>query len=184
MPVTTKTCKWSILILTMRSRAESLCGLLAHLRPQTRAGVEIIVRENPPDYSRIGANRQALLEQAHGEYSSFIDDDDSVAGDYVEAIYPLLDGVDYVGFGVEATRDGQPFFWSSHSLKNGKSDLMSRRDLSLWNPIRRELSLRPGFEGGIGEDTRWADRLRALGIVRTEHYLPRTMYFYRYRSVK
>lgn len=183
--------KWSILILTMPSRADFLAHLLSRLRPQVEKhpDIEIIVLENTPDLTMLGENRNRLLKMAAGEYVSFVDDDDLVPKDYVNTIYPLLDGSDYVGFRVDMTRDGRLFVQSDHSIKHGtwgtdSSTGMAIRDLSHVNPIRRTIATQVPFSGGVGEDGRWAEQLRSLRVVKTEHYIPRTMYFYNYRTRK
>jgi len=56
-----------------------------------------------------------------------------------------------------------------------------RKVYQLGNPIRRELALLVPFEGGRGEDFSWAERLRATGRVKTEHFIPEVMYHYWFR---
>jgi hypothetical protein len=56
------------------------------------------------------------------------------------------------------------------------------RDLSEKNPIRRDLALLSGFEGTYAAERRWADRLRALGVVHNEVYIDREMYHYQNSS--
>ena len=135
----------------------------------------------------VADQRQEMIEKAIGEYVCFIDDDDLVSPKYVETIYPLLDGVDYIGFPVKVFRDGNPYSVAYHSLehKNWVSyEYVSFRDISHLNPIRRELALQAKFEGGYGEDHRWAMQLRSKGIVKTEHYVPEQMYYYYMRTKK
>lgn len=179
--------KWSILILTMAERRDLLYRLQQCLYPQIEnyKDIEILVRVFR--CGTIGENRQALLNQAQGEYVCFIDDDDMVPAKYVEKIYPLLDGVDYIGFSVHTFRDGTFYASAYHSLKHGRwsnEKAYAERDISHLNPIRRELALQAPMEGGAGEDRRWADRLRDLNIVRTQHYIPEVMYFYYIRTYK
>lgn len=178
--------KWSILILTMPRRKQFLDRLLDVLGPQLTGDVELIVNYSIPEKS-IGENRQMLLNQAHGEYVSFIDDDDLVAGNYVSSILPLLDGVDYIGFPVKVFRDGVFYGNAFHSLKNKQWSChgdTSFRDISHLNPIKREHALKAKLSGDFGEDHRWANEIRALGIVQTEHYVPEPMYFYYMRTKK
>jgi hypothetical protein len=181
--------KWSILILTQPKRAECLKKLLAMLDLQTEPfpDVEIVVKMFDSSM-QVSGNRQQMVEDAKGEYVSFIDDDDLVATDYVSKIYSLLDGVDYIGFEVRTTIDGTPTLPAYHSLKYPQwyGDTEGNyRDFSHLNPIRRELAVQAKFTGPFPtEDVRWAEDLRRLGIVKTEHYLPEVMYFYDYRSNK
>lgn len=183
-----RSCKlrWSILCLTQPSRAEFLEKLLACLRPQLRSGVGLCLRTFDPGLS-IGENRQRMIEEAAGEYVGFVDDDDLVAEDYVERIFPLLDGVDYVGFQLQYYEDGRPWKPTFHSLRyGGWSDDESGyyRDISHLNPIRRELALLVRLDGARGEDKRWADAMRETGRVKTEHFVDAVLYHYYYRTAK
>lgn len=178
--------KWSILILTIPGREKLLQRLLDRLEPQIKGNPEIetVVLKN---LGSIGEGRQKLLEKSRGEYVCFVDDDDLVDDNYIERIFPLLDGVDYVGFQVMTFRDGKLYGVAYHSLKHKdwrSGKMYSERDISHLNPIRRELALQAQMEGDFGEDGRWANRLRELGIVKTEHYIPEVMYFYYIRTHK
>lgn len=192
--------KWQLLILSQPSRREFLRQLIEFIEPQIAAlglrrceSVEIITSQFDPKYD-LGTNRQKLKEQSDAEYINFIDDDDLVAPDYIQKLLPLLDGVDQVGFQVECYQNQNGPQLAYHSLKyrnwyedrNGRHGMpgILCRDLSHMTPMRRELSMRTPMEGGIGEDCRWANRIRDLAIVRTEHYLPEVMYYYLWRGTK
>lgn len=182
---------WSILILTMPQRAAMLARLLAVLEPQICEGVELRIRESDPSLP-VGQNREILRWNARGEYLCFIDDDDLVPPHYVKRILPQLlhpdgDGVDYVGFNLEQRRDGEFVLIERRSLRYGGVFHDGRgwfRDLSHLNPMRRDLALRAPMAGWPGEDARWADALRRLDVVRTEHVLDETLYYYLTRTRK
>jgi hypothetical protein len=180
--------KWSILILTQPSRETFLKRLLHVLEPQVegRYDVEIVTRLFDKGMD-IGANRQRMIEEARGEYISFVDDDDLVPPNHVATIYPLLDGVDYIGFRLQLFLDDRKQKPTFHSLRYDGWNADSEgwyRDLSYMNPIRRKLALAVKIEGPAGEDSRWAERLRELKIVKTEHFIDEVMYFYYFRSQK
>lgn len=180
--------KWSILILTCPGREKFLQRLLDVLNPQVAENpdVEIRIRMDNRNMDR-GQNRKALIEEAEGQYVCFIDDDDLVPRDYVNSIYKLLDGVDYIGFRVQAFQDNQPLAPTYHSLKylNWSQDSEAYyRDLSHVNPIRKELALQGVFCGTGNEDVTWADSMRGLMIVKNEYYIPKVMYWYFVRSTK
>lgn len=178
--------KWEILILTQPSRVEFLARLAARLAPQLVEGVRITTRTFDPALT-LGENRQRMVDESTAEYISFVDDDDLVAPDYIAKIFPLLDGVDMVGFNVDCFTDGVFIGRAHHSLRYGEWVENADgyyRDLSYMTPMRRELVLRSRIEGGIGEDRRWAARLRALQVVWTEHYINEVMYFYYFRTNK
>ena len=187
--------KWEIQILTMPSRKEFLERLLLNLRSQVApydGQVTIAVRMHDPSIS-LGANRQKMREESTAEYISAFDDDDWPADNLVARVFPLLDGVDYVGWRVQASEDGRdlpgPTYhsllcggWFDKTYSDGTKSW--HRDISHLNPIRRELALAVPMYGGFAEDSRWANDLRALGIVKTEHYIEETMYFYLSRTAK
>lgn len=180
--------KWSILVLTQPSRRDFLHRLEAVLKPQLEecpdVGVYIRNFESGLD---LGANRQIMIDSAAGIYVNFIDDDDLVPANYVSTIYPLLDGVDYIGFTLQMFSDGQKQKPTFHSLRYPEwnaDDVGYYRDISHLNPIRRELAQLMKMSGGHGEDERWARGLRATGRVKTEHYVNDVMYMYYWRSNK
>jgi hypothetical protein len=180
--------KWELLVLTQHGREQYLARLQAVLRPQLEAysDVGLIVRRFDPTMD-LGTNRQIMREGSSADYSNFIDDDDLVSANYVSTIYSLLDGVDYIGFTLQMYSDGEKQKPTFHSLRYKEWNADQNgfyRDISHLNPIRRELALRATMAGGFGEDQRWSDRLRELGIVKTEHYVNDVMYFYYWRSNK
>lgn len=181
--------RWSILILHQPCRVKFLERLMNVLAPQVVKfpDVEIVVQE----CSRLedtGKVRQRMVEDAAGEYISFVDDDDCVPSDYIERIHALLDGVDYIGFEVSVYNEGKPYPRDFHSLQYPQwySDNSGQtyRDLSHVNPIKKSLAMQAKFTGCVNEDARWANELRDLHIVKTEHYIDKPMYFYYIRSVK
>jgi glycosyltransferase involved in cell wall biosynthesis len=179
--------KWQILILTQESRRRLLQRLLATLVPQAIQDDVGIVISQCDRGMRLGENRQLMIDRASADYISFVDDDDMVATDYVEKIRPLLDGVDIIGFNVKCFKDNALIQVARHSLRysgwyNDEKGLY--RDISYMQPIRRQVALRSRIEGNFGEDFRWAQRLREIGCVKTEHYLDEVMYYYYYVSNK
>jgi glycosyltransferase involved in cell wall biosynthesis len=179
---------WSILVLTQPSRADFLKRLRLCLDPQVQGHpeIEVLIWPFNPDLP-LGENRERMRELAAGEYLSTIDDDDLVAPDYVERILPLLDGVDQVAFNVQQFTDGVRICPTYVSLAYkgwvNHPDKMCRDILHLC-PMRRELALQVAMEGPPGEDSRWSDRMRALGIVKTEHVIDADLYFYYLRTGK
>jgi hypothetical protein len=179
--------KWNILILTMPSRLAYLMRLKSVLDPQLCPSVEVTIRTSDPKMTR-GANRVELMKQSEAEYINFLDDDDLVPEDFVESILPLLDGVDYIGFQVQLYYGGPeqnvkelPTFHSLRYPQWSSTNEGHYRDLSHLNPIKRELALQAAdamARGNGNEDVMWADAMRGLGIVKTEHYVDKIMYHY------
>jgi Glycosyl transferase family 2 len=189
--------KWQIMILTQPSRREFLEQLLSCLEPQIASlgvrkfdQVDLLIHEDnwkEPPFLGVGGKREFVRQKATGDYINWFDDDDLPAPDYIETILPLLDGIDYVGFDLEVTINKRYIGPTSHSLRhNGWTDdyrdPAHYRDISHLNPMRRELAMLKPMSGPIGEDHRWADAMR--GLVKTEHYIDRVMYYYLAREGK
>lgn len=150
----------------------------------------------PPHFvSRIlpllGGTDQNLSPQRRGGRGGLKSDlaQDSSAHSAYSAVQ---DSVDYIGFNLEWRHNGEFGCIERRSLQFNHpqhggvwNDREGRyRDLSHVNPMRRELALRVAMSGWPGEDNRWADALRDLRIVKTEHYLDETLYYYLTRSRK
>lgn len=171
--------KLSILIATVGRRNDSLHRLLAQLMPQTEGKeVEVIAYWNNGERS-IGDIRQSLLEEATGEYTCFIDDDDMVPDYYIPEILSAL-GEDYVGFEVELFEKDKQMPRVFHSIRYGvwhQDDTGYYRGITHLNPIKRELAIQGQFgKQGIGEDESWARSM--MSLAKTENYIDKIMYYY------
>jgi glycosyltransferase involved in cell wall biosynthesis len=178
---------WTIGVLTVPPRATKLRELLNVLEPQVVAAegkVQLIVFYNNFDKS-LGDLRQTIVDTAKGEYISFVDDDDMVPSDFIDAILPHLDGKnDYVGFKVALFNNGHRMKPVYHSLKYPdwyEDDNGYYRDITHLNPIKLSIAQQATFRGGAGEDVGWSNQLR--GKAKTEHFIDREMYEYRHSSV-
>lgn len=174
--------KWSICIITVLERELELRRIKGILEYQIgdRNDIEVLIYGSSEG---IGTKRQWCLEHARGNYINFVDDDDIVAHDYIDTIYPLLDGVDYIGFDLQLYKGGKKQKLTHHSLKNKEwheDGYGYYRDISHLNPMRRAIASQAIFDGQASEDFRWANKLR--GIPKTEYYIDRPMYFYFYSS--
>lgn len=181
----------SVLICTIPTRADYLGRLLTGLAPQIATGAELLLASDAGEVS-IGQKRQRLLEAARGEFVVFIDDDDTVASDYVARLLDAIrlhPAVDCITFRSQRYCDGTYEADCIYSLENSTNDGCEDRDgvrtYIRWpyhvTPIRRELALQAGFEPlDHREDTGYAERIRPL--LRSEVHLPEVLYSYWYRS--
>lgn len=132
--------------------------------------------------------RQLLIDRARSKYVSFVDDDDRVSRSYVSTILPLLDGVDYIGFRVQTRWDGQKLKPTFHSIRYAswwEDDEGYYRHISHLNPIRRSLALKVPFtDDEWCEDVEWASAMAESGLVKTEYFVPKVMYFYDYNTLR
>ncbi|ORB93968.1 hypothetical protein LAUMK4_05849 [Mycobacterium persicum] len=168
--------RWTIAILTIPERRTDLIRLLSSLQHQIGdvPGIKVLVADQP---GSISEKRQWCLDNAHGDYFCFIDDDDLPAHDYIQRILPLLDGVDYVGFRMQHYHNGTKSKPTYHSLRHGhwhEDDHGYYRNVSHLNPIRLDIARKGRFYGGYGEDRQWAEQVSP----ETEHYIADPMYFY------
>lgn len=195
---------WVIMVPTIPKRAAKFRALMAgdrgNLLGQVQSfGGEVRVlawlNEGAP---HLGAIRDAMVDEAAAmgaTYVSFVDDDDQVDLDYVEAIMSALtregSSVDHIGFRVKMTRNGEPYADVDHSLKHGPRwealpQIVSRgcirqfvRDFTHLDPIRTELAQRGSFAlapTGKMEDRNWVRQVRPF--VKTEAYIDRVLYHY------
>ena len=81
---------WSILLAGIPERYHSVQPLLFSLLESQHVArmpdVELVYLMDNRRRT-VGSKRNALLDMSHGEYVSFVDDDDEVAADYVARIY-------------------------------------------------------------------------------------------------
>jgi glycosyltransferase involved in cell wall biosynthesis len=184
--------KLSILIATVPERRVPLWHLRTELDKQAQGKPVEILEELTPRTHRggpsIGAKRQTLLERAQGEYVVFIDDDDKVAPTYLEDILQAIEQKpDCIGFEIEVhglSRKPQVASgsnrWEAWAEKVGGYDYV--RTIYHKNPVRREIALQIGFKDMcFGEDHDYSQRLKASGLLKTEVYIPKRLYIYRYK---
>lgn len=177
--------KWSILIATLGQRSCKFSSLLERLLPQVESvdGVEVVALWNNGERP-LSHVRQDLVENAKGEYISFIDDDDMVPDYYVSEILPLLDGVDQIGWRMQCILNGHYLNPTFHSLKYDHwwNDAHGYyRDISHLNPMRRQLALQVDYRKcQPPEDVSWVSQMR--GLVTFEHYIDKIMYYYHANS--
>lgn len=182
---------WTILVPTLGERHDLFARLMRSLLPQLDAHegrVQVVGWWNngSPSLPKI---RQTMVNSAGSDYVSFIDDDDLVSHDYVNAITEALRvRPDYVGFEVQCYSDGHPIAIAQHSLKFRRwRNLPGRfeRDISHINPILTSVARRADFtlaRRGGAEDRIWADQIRRAKWLRREVFVPRIMYHYLYST--
>lgn len=183
----TATPVWTVLVPTLGERRPLFKRLMAGLMPQVdQHGGAVRVagwyNNGAPSLPKI---RQSMVEAAESEYVSFVDDDDVVSSNYVDAVMSALaTRPDYVGFQVQCYSNGAPTGIAYHSLEFDRwRNLRGRyeRDISHINPIRASLARRADFRmvgGGRAEDRAWADQLRRGRVLRTQVVIPEILYHY------
>lgn len=183
---------WSILVATLGQRHERFKRLVDILTPQLdswNGAVELVAYWNVGEVP-LAEIRQRLFEDAHGTYSSFIDDDDTVPYYFVDEVLKAIESYsnsidgypDYVGWQMQTYIDGEALKPTFHSLRYDRwyDDVAGYyRDVSHLNPVLRKRVLDSGANfrrAQPPEDVAWADQLR--GHLSTEAYVDRVMYHY------
>lgn len=200
MPVSASEIKFSILILSIPSRFDSLKSCVNHLQEQADAtgqgkSVEILVLLDNKSKS-ISEKRNDLLQMARGKYIAFLDDDDAVSKDYMSAILQAIDAndVDCITFNQWCSINGEPMD-VEFGIGNPHGQLWRDQDgflgdikrppyhMCVW---RREIAQSEAFNpvyGANGQSTEDIDWLmRLYPKIQTEHHIPDALHGYIYSS--
>lgn len=183
--------KLSICIATLPERVGQFEALVDFLAYDEHEGVELVTDARPRGTVSIGAKRQAMNEQAVGEYVVHLDDDDWVAHGYVGVIlsalesspdcvghFELVEGLSKAPQLSKWTKDAPG--WSQGPQIRQRHQVDYLRTPFHKTPLKRAHALAVGFNDmGFGEDHDFSKRLHAARLCRTEVFIPRVLYFYR-----
>lgn len=166
---------WSVLIPTIPGREASLQRLLAAIRekvariaPDLR--VEYSIKFDNKEMS-VGLKRQELLQNAHGKYMAFIDDDDEITDAYIEDLAATIRG----SYPVMRLRGQISPYTFTHSLDNKLTGMMAQGDVFLrppnhLNPMMTDVAKLVGFRDAVrGEDLDWTIRMSRAGFLTHEY---------------
>ena len=182
--------KLSVLIATIPGREEKFKSLVSNLRSQSEGeDVEILTLYDEQELP-IGNKRQRLLETSKGEYVVFFDDDDLPANTYIEDILDKLEenpdcvcflqhaNIDNVRVGiVRISNDYEKWEDNVHGY-------LAVRTPYHKTPMKREIALEIGFDKGkrYAEDHDFTIRLKESGLIKTEAFINKILYYYKYSS--
>lgn len=188
----TQQVKLSILVCTIPGREDKLRQLEEVLRSQlpSENNVELIIKKELHAKNggpTVGENRNALLQDASGEYVCFVDDDDMVPSYYVKLILAAIEArkPDVVGIkGLYYCGSDKPATFI-HSVKYDDwfaKDGIYYRCPNHLNPVKRELAIKAGFtEKNFGEDRDYSlalcDVLKSMPNA-TEAFVDEVLYYY------
>lgn len=178
----------SILIATVPERKELFEALKFHLSAWCLLyPIEILFDDAPRGVISIGKKRQLLLERARGEYIVYFDDDDWPKPYYGSSILnALMEKPDCVGFKIAMTTNGKNPETCIHSLRNKIWEFKNGiylRNVTHFNPVRREIALQVGFEDiRFGEDKIYSDKVTHL--CKTEVFIDDYLFDYRYSTAE
>jgi glycosyltransferase involved in cell wall biosynthesis len=169
--------KLSILIMTIPGRIDNCFPkVVKQLLKQTenRDDVEILGFFDNKKRS-VGMKSNALLSMAHGQYVTFMGDDDTPSPEYVDEIIKAIDrnpGVDVITFDILY-------------VKNGEIDRLLKRQ-HVWFPLeyfacRAELAKKVSFPGlNVHEDRVWEMGMDSL--VKTRENINKILYYYTHNT--
>jgi hypothetical protein len=177
---------WSILCATLSSRQAKFLDLMSVLLPQAEADGQVEVVGLHNDGERTLADyRQALLQDARGEYLSFLDDDDMVEPDFVAAVTAAMEGrPDYVAFHHAywegGVRDPRPVVTGmGHGGWHDTAQALFR-DVTQINPVRSVIARQADFRAETGAMEDWAYVAAVRPLLHTQTEIPRVLYHYRH----
>lgn len=180
----------SVLIATIPERKSQLRKLLVHITKMCKpfpGMVEILTNDAAKSEMSIGAKRQAMIEQASGDYVCFVDDDDWVSDSYIADILKATEsGPDCIGFRIEVHGLARRTQMASASMRCEWAKNVDGFDYvrSIYHktPVKREHALAIGFaDMRFAEDADYSDRLAKSGLLQREEYIDKALYIYRYK---
>lgn len=184
--------KLSILICTIPSRYASFMRLRTELYSQILPHADDVELIFDSGNRSIGAKRNSLLERASGEYLCFIDDDDWISPNYIDwLILGIGSNSDCCSLKGLYTVNGKQDGIFEHSLKYNewRNDLLGEVKYERYpnhlNCIRSAIAKQFRFpDKNFGEDYDWSAQVHESGMIKTEFYIPDTIYYYKYVSNK
>ena len=186
----------SILIPTIFDRSESYNDLVNELfRQKTFYPNEVEVCTDITAKVRdggdsIGKKRNRLIRNASGKYIAFIDDDDTVASDYVETLMEAIKtNPDCVSLrGVITWNDANPELFE-HSIKykgwsTTNNPIKYERTPNHLSCIKKDIAKQFKFEEiNQGEDHLWSKQIQDSGLLKTEAYIDKVLYHYHFKPL-
>jgi len=186
----------SLLIPTLSSRTEQCLSLVDMLLDQVERGnyiglVEVVTLYDGGEKS-IGTKRNELIQMAKGKYVAFIDDDDTIAVNYIDLIMEgIAHDVDCCSLRGVITWNGENPELFEHSIRYGaysttSNEIRYERYPNHLNTINRK-SIANQFqypEVSHGEDTEFATKVFQSGLIKTEHYIDAVLYHYKFLTNK
>ena len=178
--------KLSILVCTLTSRKPFFDVIDKKIRRQLTPEIEYLTYCDDGELT-IGAKREALKNQASGDYIVYVDDDDRISRYYVrnilEAIQTNPDTVGIKGFQTSDLKDMKYFECSLRNKDNKWSDTKNGllvKPTNHINPVKREIALKCPFPDlYYGEDKFYSEALKPL--LKTEVIADGWLYWYDYR---
>lgn len=181
--------KLSILIPTIVGREGLYDSIVKSLSDQYNGTeVEICTLKDNREML-IGDKRNQLLRMANGEYVAYVDDDDMVSDNYIQLVMGGIErDVDCCSLVGEITFDGlnpKKFIHSLDYTEWFEKGNIYYRSVNHLNCIKTSIARQIGFpQKNHGEDYDYSMALKLSGLLKTEHKIEQTIYYYNYISNK
>ncbi len=156
--------------------------------------VQIITYTDRAGLHKIGTKRNKLKKLVTAKYMAYFDDDDLPAGCYFEELFLAIKSnkdVDCCSLRGMMTTDGVTPELFEHSIKykryytNPDGPVKYERYPNHLNLIKTSIAQKFNFPPiDRGEDTDFATQIFKSGLIKTEAYIPTTLYYYRYKHRK
>jgi glycosyltransferase involved in cell wall biosynthesis len=181
--------KLSILICTIPSRSEMLKKLTQQLMlllgKYDESEWEVLIQ--PDENINVGQKRNILLQKASGDFVVFIDDDDEIHDNYIDAFMHAIHcnpDADCIGYRGYITFDG-----------NSRKDWVISKECETWHekdgvyyrtpnhisPVKRKIALQVMFpQSDFGED--YVYSMGILPYLRTEVFIDEQLYHYKFMA--
>jgi glycosyltransferase involved in cell wall biosynthesis len=173
----------SILVASLPERIEFLSQLYKQVVPQTTGKpVEILVLTDNRTMS-IGQKRQVMNEIAKGKYVVHVDDDDTIAEDYVDLLLEKIredrfDVINFICMVHIGNETPKPCYYSKNFNYANLQNYNLRKPNSRCC-FRKETALRQTYyDYAYGEDDEWAERIAPF--IRRECIIDKVLYNYRW----
>ena len=187
----------SILIPSLVSRKQHLDLLCSYISNQIHqymvdkkidVNVSILCQIDNGEMS-IGQKRNELLGGAKGEYICFIDDDDTIAANYIQLVLEAIEtNPDCCSLNGLITTDGGNPKAFIHSIKYNtwyEENNIYYRPPNHLNCIKSSIAKQFKFPCiNSGEDADWSMQIAKSGLLKTESEINETIYYYDYISNK
>lgn len=183
--------KLAILIPTLPERTAQFTTLYRELQRQCMLtdGAIAIVHNDQGREVPTGTKRNYLLRDAqllNAEYICMVDDDDNISAGYVHNIMEGVNqGVDVVTFNGYMTTNGahrvdfEIRLGENYEERGGKYYRYPNHLCA----FKRTLVEHVPFEDiYMGEDYRWATKVRDLGLLKTSYHIEKQIYHYDYKT--
>ncbi len=170
-----------ILMCCLQSRIEKAEALRKSIHEQARGKDVRILVEVDDGKLTIGTKRNQLVQRSDADYVCFVDDDDTVADNYVESLLDALRSrPDVVTFNGTILWMG---IWKPWEIKLGHGFTEAKgkflRPPNHLCPVKRSIALNFPFpDKNHGEDTAYASAMAQAKALKKEVHIEKELYFY------